>query len=145
MFFEGVCVHCLCGLNLLFLLCSKLYYIDFSNFQDSFLSFGDNLWVILVTVLWLVGSLLKPLPSPAFAFLTKVSVSRLLLVLEVCNVQLTFSKPYAANVLAVSDLTLDRSFRVKLWRVRIKGSAAGSAAVWWEISLLPIYSLQFVI
>ena len=50
----------------------------------------------------------------------KVSISRLLLVLEVSNVQLTFRKPYAANLLVLSDLTLDRSFNVKLGWVSIK-------------------------
>ena len=47
-------------------------------------------------------------------------ITCLLLVLEVCNVQSTFSKPYAANLLAMSDLTLDRSFKVKLGLVMIK-------------------------
>ena len=47
---------------------------DFSNSQDSFISFGDILWVILVTVLSLVVLLLEPLPLPAFTFLTKVSI-----------------------------------------------------------------------
>ena len=40
-------------------------------------------------------------------------ISRLLLVLEVSNVHLTFRKPYAANVLVMSDLTLDPSFKFK--------------------------------
>ena len=39
---------------------------------------------------------------------------------RVSNVQLTFRKPYAANLLVMSDLTLDPSFKVKLWRVSIK-------------------------
>ena len=55
-----------------------------------------------------------------FVFFTKVPISRLLLVLEVCNVQSTFRKPYALNLLVMSDMTLDCSFKVKLGRVRIK-------------------------
>ena len=68
----------------------------------------------------MVVSLLEPLPSPAITFLAKVSLSHLLLVPEVCNVQLTFRKPYAVNLLVMSNLTLDRSFKVKLGRVSIK-------------------------
>ena len=49
-----------------------------------------------------------------------MSLSRLLLVLEVCNVQSTFRKTYAANLLVVSDLTLDCSFKVKQRWARIK-------------------------
>ena len=97
-----------------------LLKIDFSNLQDSFITLGDSLWEILAAVLWLVVSLLEPLPSPTCAFLTKVSLSHLLLVLEVCNVQLAFRKPYAVNLLAMSNLTLDRSFKVKLGWVRVK-------------------------
>ena len=47
-------------------------------------------------------------------------ISRLLLILEVSNVQSTFRKPYAAHLLVMSDLTLDLSFKVKLGRVSIK-------------------------
>ena len=97
-----------------------LLQIDFSNLQDSFITLGESLWEILAAVLWLVVSLLEPLPSPACAFLTKVSLSHLLLVLEVCNVQLTFRKPYAVNLLVMSDLTLDHFFKVKLGWVSIK-------------------------
>ena len=50
----------------------------------------------------------------------KVPITRLLMVLEICNIELTFRKPYAANLLAMSDLTLGRSFKVKLGLVRIK-------------------------
>ena len=74
----------------------------------------------MVTVLRLMVSLLEPSQSPEFAFLTKVSLSGLLLVPEVSNVQTTLRKPYAANLLVMSDLTLDRSFKVKLGRVNIK-------------------------
>ena len=70
-------------------------------------------------MLSLVVSLLEGLPLQAFTFLTKVSLSRLLL-LEVCNVQSIFRKPHAANPLVVSDFTLDCSFKVKLWRLGIK-------------------------
>ena len=55
-----------------------------------------------------------------FMFFTKVSLFRLLLVLEVCNVQLTFRKPCTANLLTMSNLTLDCSFKVKLGWVSIK-------------------------
>ena len=47
-------------------------------------------------------------------------IYRLLLVPEVCNVQSTFRKTYAVIHLVVSDLTLDRSFKVKIGWVRIK-------------------------
>ena len=50
----------------------------------------------------------------------KVPKSHLLLVLEVSNVQMTFRKPYAANLLVMSNLTLDLSFKVKLGWVNIK-------------------------
>ena len=46
----------------------------------------------------------------------KVPISRLLLVLEVSNIQSPFRKPYAANLLVMSDLTLDLSFKVELGR-----------------------------
>ena len=58
--------------------------------------------------------------SSSPAFLTKVSLSCLLLVLEVCNVQPTFRKSYAANLLVMSDLTLELSLEVKLGRVHIR-------------------------
>ena len=43
----------------------------------------------------------------------KVLISRLLLVLEVCNVKPTYRKSWAANLLMWSDLTLSPSFKVK--------------------------------
>ena len=43
----------------------------------------------------------------------KVLITRLLLVLEVCNVKPTYRKSCAANLLMWSDLTLDPSFKVK--------------------------------
>ena len=43
----------------------------------------------------------------------KVLITRLLLVLEVCNVKLTYRKSWAGNLLMWSDLTLRPSFRVK--------------------------------
>ena len=58
--------------------------------------------------------------APAFTFLTKVSLSRLLLLLDVCNVQSTFRKPYAAHLLVLSHLPLDHSFKVKLWCLSVK-------------------------
>ena len=52
--------------------------------------------------------------------LTKVSLSCLLLVVEVCNTQSTFRKPKASNLLGVSDLTLGHYSEVKkLWLVNI--------------------------
>ena len=51
---------------------------------------------------------------------TKVPITGLLLVLEVSNVQSTFWKSYAENLLVMSDLNLDLSFKVKLWWVNIK-------------------------
>ena len=43
----------------------------------------------------------------------KVLITRLLLVLDVCNVKLTYRKSWAGNLLMWSDLTLDPSFKVK--------------------------------
>ena len=43
----------------------------------------------------------------------KVLITRLLLVLEVCNVEPTYRKSRAGNLLVCSDLTLDPSFKVK--------------------------------
>ena len=43
----------------------------------------------------------------------KVLISRLLLVLKVCNVKPTYRKSWAGNPLMQSDLTLDSSFKVK--------------------------------
>ena len=43
----------------------------------------------------------------------KVLISRLLLVLEVCNVKPTYRKSWAGDLLMWSDLTLDPSFDVK--------------------------------
>ena len=43
----------------------------------------------------------------------KALVSRLLLVLEVCNVKPTYGKSCAGNLLVWSHLTLDLSFKVK--------------------------------
>ena len=45
----------------------------------------------------------------------KMPISRLLLVLDVCIVRLTFKwKPWAANLFVVTDMTLDHFFKVKL-------------------------------
>ena len=49
----------------------------------------------------------------------KVPISHLL-VLEVSNVQSTFRKSYATNLLVMSNLTLDLSFKVKLRWVNIE-------------------------
>ena len=43
----------------------------------------------------------------------KVVITRLLLVLEVCNVKPTYKKSWAANLLMWSDLTLGPCFKVK--------------------------------
>ena len=43
----------------------------------------------------------------------KVLITRLLLVLEVCNVKPTYRKSWAGNLLMFSDLTLGPSFKVK--------------------------------
>ena len=43
----------------------------------------------------------------------KVLITRLLLVLEVCNVKPSYRKSWAGNLLILSDLTLDPSFKVK--------------------------------
>ena len=92
-----------------------LLQIDFSNFQDSFISFRDSLGEILVTVISLVVLLFRK-PHPANLLVVsdltsarsfkvklwrlgiKVPVSRLLLLLEVCNVESNFRKPLAANL-----------------------------------------------
>ena len=44
---------------------------------------------------------------PRSAKVTHIAISPLLLVLEVCNVKLTYRKSCAANPLMLSDLTLD--------------------------------------
>ena len=43
----------------------------------------------------------------------KVLITRLLLVLDVCNVKPTYGKSWAGNLLMWSDLTLGPSFKVK--------------------------------
>ena len=43
----------------------------------------------------------------------KVLITRLLLVLEVCNVKLTYKISWAGNLLMWSDWTLGPSFKVK--------------------------------
>ena len=43
----------------------------------------------------------------------QVLITRLLLLLEVCSVEPTYSKSWAANLLMWSDLTLSPSFKVK--------------------------------
>ena len=40
-------------------------------------------------------------------------ITRLLLILEVCNLRATYRKSWAGNLLMWSDLTLDPSFKVK--------------------------------
>ena len=44
-----------------------------------------------------------------------VLITRLLLVIEVCNVKPTYTKSLAGNLLMWSDLILDPSFNVKRW------------------------------
>ena len=46
----------------------------------------------------------------------KVLVYCLLVVLEVCSVKPPFRKSLAANLMVVSDLILDHSFKVRIWR-----------------------------
>ena len=43
----------------------------------------------------------------------KMHITRLLLVLEVCNMKSTYGKSWAGNHLVWSDLTLGPSFKVK--------------------------------
>ena len=50
----------------------------------------------------------------------KVLISRLLLVLQVCNVPSAFRKPHAANLLVVSDFTLASPLQAQIGWVRIK-------------------------
>ena len=45
----------------------------------------------------------------------KVLITSLLLILEVCNVNPTYSKSWASNLLLWSDLTFGLSFKVKQW------------------------------
>ena len=47
----------------------------------------------------------------------KVLITRLLLVLEVCNVKSTNGKSWAGNLLMWSNLTLDPSFKVERWLI----------------------------
>ena len=50
----------------------------------------------------------------------KVLITRLLLVLEVCNVKPTHRKSWARNLLMWSDLTFDPSFKVKQGHPNLK-------------------------
>ena len=45
----------------------------------------------------------------------KVLISRLLLVLDVCNVKPTHRKSWAGNLLMLLDLTFGPSFKVRRW------------------------------
>ena len=45
----------------------------------------------------------------------KVLITRLLLVLDVCNMKPTYRRSWARNLLMFSDLTLEPSFKVKQW------------------------------
>ena len=55
----------------------------------------------------------------------KVLITRLLLILEVCNVKPTCRISWALNFL-MSDLTLDPSFKVKRWF-----TGFGELSFWW--------------
>ena len=50
----------------------------------------------------------------------KVPISPLLLVLEVCNVKLTYRKSWAENLLMWSDVTLDPTLKVKRGKSNLK-------------------------
>ena len=50
----------------------------------------------------------------------KVLITRLLLILEACNVKPTYRKSWAVNLLMWSDLTLDPSFKVKRGQPNLK-------------------------
>ena len=67
----------------------------------------------------------------------KVPMSRLLFVLDVSNVQPTFRKPQAANLLLGSDLTFDHYFMIEIRRTNIKMHVTGN--------LFSIYCLLFVL
>ena len=95
-----------------------LLQIDFSNSHDSFISFGDSLSNFGHCAL--IGCLAFGAVAITRIHIRTQSLSCLLLVLEVCNVQTTFRKSYAANILVMSDLTVDHSFKVKLGWVNIK-------------------------
>ena len=43
----------------------------------------------------------------------KILLTRLLLVLDVCNVKLTYKKSWSGNLMMLSDMTLDPFFKVK--------------------------------
>ena len=51
----------------------------------------------------------------------KVLLTRLLLILEDCNVKPTYRKSWAGNLLMCSYLTLDPSFKVKRGQPSLKG------------------------
>ena len=56
----------------------------------------------------------------------KVLITRLLLVLEVCNVKQTYTKSWPGNLLMWTDLTLVPSFKVKRWF-----TGFGELSFWW--------------
>ena len=56
----------------------------------------------------------------------KVLISRLLLILDVCNVKPTYRKSWAGNLLFLTDLTFDPSFEDKQWFTGV-----GELSFWW--------------
>ena len=68
-----------------------------------------NIWSSLFNLVDCYGNEFENLRLPNL----KEPISPLLLVIEVLNVKTTYRKSYAPNLLLVSDLTLDPSFKVK--------------------------------
>ena len=92
----------------------------------------------------------------------KVFITRLLLILDVCNVKPTYSKSWAGNFLMLSDLSLGPSFKVKrgqpnlkvlitrlllileVWNVKptCRISWAGNLLMWSDLTLGPSFKVK---
>ena len=70
----------------------------------------------------------------------KVLITRLLLVLEVCNVKPTYRKSWARNLLIWSDLTLNPLFKVKEGQPNLKVLITHSLLV---CNVKPIYRISW--
>ena len=92
----------------------------------------------------------------------KVLITRLLLMLEVCNVKTAYRKSWAGNLLTWSDLTLSPSFKVKQEQPNLKvliirlllilevgnvkptyrKSWAGNLLIWIDLALGPSFKVK---
>ena len=121
---EKSVLDCMCALSLWTnLTFAPLYLLTFSvklvNLQYSFISIGASLWLIFGHCSIGVVSLPEPFPPPRLTFSWKCLYLGFTLT-EVCNLQSTSRRSRAVNLLVMSGLTLDHSFKVKPWRWNIK-------------------------